>query len=496
MRIIADSTMKSKNPEAAAVKAAEAAQKAAAASAQAANNKSASTSANETEKVKVKVFDTPAFATERKFSKIRAAIGRIYQAAYVQSKYWLEYTLENLGVNWGRDVATATVKEKGGVVIVAQGANGEVLGSIQAVPFAIVMDSHGPELDSEIQAIIAKHGEENARKMHYCIDFVVDPSVQKGGVGTMLMDEYAKWAAKNGYVGIIDWTSNVAGNPMLKLYETLGYEVVRNQDGSVMLLKGAEWASTEDPKYIQEMPNDRIWAVLWLAAWEKHAGEPRNTDQLVLFSDDRRSTPTKLMAEAQLADEIATHAKEAAMIKDLYRHRRRIDLNMQRLEEAQKQPHTQELQEKYRKAINEDMKILFLCAHTLSVDFSTESRNKVAELLNDSNRLLETKGPALGYKISYAQISDIHDNNLSTAIKAAVNDAENKGRVYSIMEEEVRATLFQWLEDHNIPAIEFEKGLKSAKKAALEAALRGAPPPVTAAVEVPFAPTAGQLMPS
>ena len=93
------------------------------------------------------------------------------------------------------------------------------MGSLIAVNFASILDSHSPKVQPIIDTLKAQFGEVALRKMWYVVDITVKPDLEKRkgriefgaqqmGIGTKLFNEYEAFIKQKGAVGYIDWTSS------------------------------------------------------------------------------------------------------------------------------------------------------------------------------------------------------------------------------------------------------------------------------------------------
>jgi GNAT superfamily N-acetyltransferase len=234
------------------------------------------------EKVALKVFDSSnfeEFATNPKMSTARRQIGEIYQKAYENSEFWPLYKEGDIGPVWGRELAKFAAKN--GILIVAQDRDtGEVLGSIMAVPFAKVMDSHSDELKLTISRLREVFGEEKLRQMHFGIDITVSEAAQRSGVGMKIMNRYIEEIGRRGFTAMLDWTSPVDGNPVISsFYRKLGIEEIPGRmrgiewsaSNKVATINGGKQTESTSADFHFEGEENAIYGIKWLDKQNKDA---------------------------------------------------------------------------------------------------------------------------------------------------------------------------------------------------------------------------------
>lgn len=123
--------------------------------------------------------------------------------------------------------------QKSGAVFVARDKDGQVMGSLIAVNFASILDSHSPKVQPIIDTLKAQFGEETLRKMWYVVDITVKPDLEKRkgrvefgaqqmGIGTKLFSEYEAFIKQKGAVGYVDWTSSENAPMREGMYTRMG----------------------------------------------------------------------------------------------------------------------------------------------------------------------------------------------------------------------------------------------------------------------------------
>ena len=203
-------------------------------------------------------------------ARILNGLSLVYKSAYENSQYWPLYGTgpgqERIPYNWGRLLSLDVLSDpKGGAVFVARDKSGNVLGSLIAVNFASIMDSHSPEVQPAIDYLKAKIGEEKLRNMWYIVDLTVKPETEKAkhskgaielgaqqmGIGTQMIEQFERFIKGRGAVGFVDWTST-ENIPMREgMYKRMG--ITELPGGHIGIEANVERADkAKDPKWYEE----------------------------------------------------------------------------------------------------------------------------------------------------------------------------------------------------------------------------------------------------
>jgi hypothetical protein len=207
-------------------------------------------------------------------AKILNGLSDVYKNAYHNSEYWPLYGdgpgQEAIPRSWGKQLALEVLSDpKGGAVFVAQDKNGQVMGSLIAVSFASIMDSHSPEVRPTIDMLKARFGEDTLRKMWYVVDITIQPDTQKPkhskgeirpgaqqmGIGTDLFNQFETFIKQREAVGFLDWTSS--GNAPMResMYRRMG--ITEIEGGHVGIEANVERTNkTKDPRWYEEGEKD------------------------------------------------------------------------------------------------------------------------------------------------------------------------------------------------------------------------------------------------
>ena len=200
-------------------------------------------------------------------AKVLNGLSLVYKNAYEGSEYWPLYGTgpgqERIPYSWGKQLALEVLSDpKGGAVFVARDKSGNVLGSLMAVSFASVLDSHSTEVQPAIDVLKARFGEDTLRKMWYVVDLTVKPDAEKAkgaislgvqqmGIGTQLFSQFEAFIKSRGAPGFLDWTS-AENIPMREgMYRKIGItELPGGHPGIEANVERANKA--KDPKWYEE----------------------------------------------------------------------------------------------------------------------------------------------------------------------------------------------------------------------------------------------------
>jgi hypothetical protein len=211
-------------------------------------------------------------------AKILNGLSEVYMNAYHNSEHWPLYGngpgQEKIPVSWGKQLALDVLSDpKGGAVFVAQDKNGEVIGSLIAVNFSSVMDSHSPAVQAAIDMLKAQFGEDTLRKMWYIVDVTVKPDTQKAkhakgsirlgvqqmGVGTELFNQFEAFIKQKGAIGFLDWTSSENAPMRQGMYPKMG--ITELPGGHPGIEANVERGNkVKDPRWYEEGEKDARYA--------------------------------------------------------------------------------------------------------------------------------------------------------------------------------------------------------------------------------------------
>jgi hypothetical protein len=203
-------------------------------------------------------------------AKMLNGLSDVYRNAYHNSPYWPLYGSgpgqEQIPRSWGRQLALDVLSDpKGGALFVAQDKNGQVMGSLIAVSFASILDSHTPELRPAIDMLKARFGEDTLRKMWYVVDITIQPDTQKPkhskgetrfgaqqmGIGTELFTKFEAFIRQNGAIGFLDWTSSENAPMRQGMYPKIG--ITELPGGRIGIEANVERANrARDPRWYEE----------------------------------------------------------------------------------------------------------------------------------------------------------------------------------------------------------------------------------------------------
>lgn len=203
-------------------------------------------------------------------ARVLNGLSDVYRNAYHNSEHWPLYGdgpgQEQIPRTWGRQLALEVLSDpKGGAVFVAQGRDGQVIGSLIAVNFSSILDSHSPEVRSTLDMLKARLGEETLRRMWYVVDITIQPDTQKAkhskgeiqpgaqqmGAGTELFKQFEAFIKQRGAPGFLDWTSS-ENVPMREgIYRRIG--ITEIEGGHVGIEANVERANrAKDPRWYEE----------------------------------------------------------------------------------------------------------------------------------------------------------------------------------------------------------------------------------------------------